>query len=205
LKSLVEKEQDIKIIAEADNGRDAIILARKFLPDVIVMDVTMPMMNGIDATSEIVQEFPSIKVLALSMHSDKQYVIKILEAGASGFLLKNCAAQDLVFAIRALAANRTYLSQEVMDVIVKDYPGRNTKSLSKKMVIESVENQKLSTRERETLQLLAEGKISKEIAEILHVSVKSVEVYRKALYDKLGVGNLADLIKYAIREGITEL
>jgi DNA-binding NarL/FixJ family response regulator len=198
LRSLLDKESDMEVVAEAENGRRTVQLARELSPDVVVIDVTMPDMNGIEATRQILSEVSNVKVLALSMHSDEQFVVEMLTAGASGYLLKDCAVDELCTAIRAVVANQTFLSSEVANVVVKDYLRRlsiNDFSLG------SV----LTSREREVLQLVAEGKTSKQIASLLHVSVKTVEAHRQQIMDKLGIRSVAELTKYAIRKGITSV
>jgi len=165
-------------------------------PDVIIMDVTMPDLNGIEATRQIVAEFPAIRVLALSMHDDRRFVLNMLKAGAKGYLLKDCAFKDLVKAIRVVVANRIYLSSEVADILAQDYLASATSK-------ESSALQTPSPREREVLQLLAEGGSSQRIAESLHISIKTVETHRGQLMAKLKVRSVAELTKYAIREGLT--
>lgn len=199
LKALIEKETDFQVIAEAENGRQAVQLALKLEPDVIVMDINMPDLNGIDATRQITAELPDVKVIALSMYADKRYVIGMLKAGVSGYLLKNCAFEELTAAIRSVVKGRNYMSSEVADKVMKGYAD-NLKSGE-----QAVEDVALSAREREVLQLLAEGKSSSEIADALFISVKTVSTHRKKIMEKLNTDNLADLIKFAIREGLTTM
>lgn len=198
LRSLLDKEPGMEVVAEAENGRKAVQLARELSPDVVVIDVTMPDLNGIEATRQILSEVSTAKVLALSMHSDEQFVVEMLTAGASGYLLKDCAVDELCTAIRAVVANQTFLSSEIANVVVKDYLRRlSIKDFSPGSV--------LTSREREVLQLVAEGKTSKKIASLLHVSVKTVEAHRQQIMDKLGIRSVAELTKYAIRKGITSV
>lgn len=198
LRSLLDKEPGMEVVAEAENGRKAVQLARELSPDVVVIDVTMPDLNGIEATRQILSEVSAVKVLALSMHSDEQFVVEMLTAGASGYLLKDCAVDELCTAIRAVVANQTFLSSEIANVVVKDYLRRlSIKDFSPGSV--------LTSREREVLQLVAEGKTSKKIASLLHVSVKTVEAHRQQIMDKLGIRSVAELTKYAIRKGITSV
>ncbi len=199
LKALIEKETDFQVIAEAENGRRAVQLALKLEPDVIVMDINMPDLNGIDATRQITAELPGVKVIALSMYADKRYVIGMLKAGVSGYLLKNCAFEELTAAIKSVVKGRNYMSSEVADKVMKGYAD-NLKSTE-----QVVENVALSAREREVLQLIAEGKSSSDIADALFISVKTVSTHRKKIMEKLNTDNLADLIKYAIREGLTSM
>jgi DNA-binding NarL/FixJ family response regulator len=198
LRSLLDKEPDMEVVAEAENGRMTVQLARKLSPHVVIMDITMPDLNGIEATRQIVSETPDIKVVALSMHSDDQFVVEMLDAGASGYLLKDCALTELCLAIRAVVANQNYLSPGIASIVVKDY----LRELSK---AEAPVSSLLTPREREVLQLVAEGNTSKKIAARLHVSMKTVEAHRRQIMDKLNIHSVAELTKYAIRKGITSL
>ncbi len=195
VRSMLEKHQDMKVVGEAENGREAVKLVRKLLPDVVVVDVTMPDLNGIEATKQIIGEHPDVKVVALSMYSNKEFVTGILEAGATAYLLKGCTIDELGCAIRSVVADQAYLSPEVSHVVLKNYVNRAS----------STAEIALTSKEREVLQLLAEGKSSKEIAEILCVSVKTVEAHRYHIMSKLDIHNVAELTKYAIREGLTSL
>jgi DNA-binding NarL/FixJ family response regulator len=198
LRSLIEKEPNMEVAAEADNGRQAVRLARETLPDVIVMDVAMPDLNGIEATRQIVAELPKIKVIALSMHADKRYVMEMLKAGASGYILKDTAFEDLARAIRTVVRNQTYLCPEIAQLVIGDYVQQLQKHGGSAFSI-------LSAREREVLQLLAEGNTTAQIADRLCVSVKTVETYRQHIMEKLNIRSVAELTKYAIREGLTAL
>jgi len=199
LRTLLEKEPDMAVVAEADDGRATVRLVREKSPEVVIMDVAMPDLNGIEATRQIVAEFPKIKVIALSMYADQRFVLNMLKAGASGYLLKDCAFEELIRAIRLVMAHKTYLSPGVTDIVVKDYTagGNNSSQPS----VFSV----LSPREREVLQLMAEGRTTSQIAGLLHVSVKTVETHRQQIMHKLKIHSLAELTKYAIREGLTSL
>lgn len=197
LRNLLEKEHDFEVLAEAEDGRSAVRLARELSPQVVIMDVGMPDLNGIEATRQVLADAPGIKVIALSMHSDRRFVSNMIKAGASGYLLKDTAFEELVSAIRVVMNNRTYLSPEVSDIVIKDY------SLGPKADI-SVYSL-LTAREREVLQLMAEGKSTKQIAELLHVSVKTVETHRQQIMNKLDIRSIAELTKYAIREGLASL
>jgi DNA-binding NarL/FixJ family response regulator len=198
LRALLEKEQDMKVIGEAEDGRTTVQLMRELAPDVVIMDVAMPDLNGVEACRKIIAQFPHVKVLGLSMHSDKRFVAEMLRAGASGYLLKDCALDELVGAIRAVARNQTYLSPRIAGVVVRDYVER----LSKKAPSQAPE---LTPTEREVLQLLAEGKSTKVAAQTLHVTVKTIETHRQHIMAKLGIDSIAELTKYAIREGLTSL
>ena len=160
------------------------------------MDLAMPDLNGIEATRQIVAEFPKVKVIALSMHNDRRFVLNMFKAGAKGYMIKDCAFKDLAHAIRVVVDNQTYLSNEIADIVLKGYLASATFEQSSAFNL-------LSPREREVLQLLAEGKTSTQIAETLHVSVKTVETHRAQLMAKLEVKSIAELTKYAIREGLT--
>jgi DNA-binding NarL/FixJ family response regulator len=198
LHALIKEQPDMTVIAEAEDGRATVQLAAKLRPDIIVMDISMPGMNGMEATRRILSKDPGVKVLALSMHTDRRFIVEMLGAGASGYLLKDCAVEELICAIHALAGQRTYLSPKISDMVVKDYACRISKStLSAPSV--------LSAREREVLQLLAEGKSTQNIATILHVGVKTVETYRQQIMEKLDIHSIAELTKFAVREGLTSL
>lgn len=198
LKVLLENQSDMEVIAEAENGRTTAQMVQELLPDVVIMDISMPDMNGIEATRQITATAPNVKILALSLHSNRRFVVEMLKAGASGYLLKNHAATELIEAIRAVAANRTYLNHETADLIIKDYKNL----LSKEDIsVFSI----LTPRERKVLQLLAEGKTTKEISSSLNLSLKTAETHRKRIMDKLDIRSIAELTKYAIREGLTTL
>jgi DNA-binding NarL/FixJ family response regulator len=198
LLSLLEKQQNMEVIAEADNGRKAVQLALDQNPDIVIMDISMPELNGIEATRQILAELSETRVIALSMHSDKRFVVEMFQAGASGFLLKDCAYQELALAINTVAAHQTYLSPEVAGVMIEDYVTRFPTPTSSPSSI-------LTGREREVLQLVAEGWPTKKIAAHLYVSVKTVETHRRQIMKKLDIFSIANLTKYAIREGLTSI
>jgi len=198
LRALIEKQLGMELIGEVENGRKAIQLVQELLIDIIVMDIAMPDLNGIEATRQILAKAPSIKVIALSMHSDKRFVVEMLRAGASGYLLKDCAFEELAHAIRAVRANRTYLSPKIADMMIKDCVRLLPIG---ELSVFSV----LTPRQRQALQLLSEGKKTSQIALNLQVSVKTVETYRQQIMDKLDIHSIAELTKYAIREGLTSL
>jgi DNA-binding NarL/FixJ family response regulator len=198
LRSLIEEQPDMEIIGEADNGRDAVKLAEELSPDVVIMDVSMPDLNGMEATRQIVKKLPEAKVIALSMHSDKGFVAEMLKAGAVGYLLKDGAFKRLAEAIKTTRSGGTYLCPEVADVVREDYIRR----LSAK---EPPVAPKLTPREREVLQLVAEGWATKQIARKLNMSTKTAEGHRTRIMKKLDLHSVADLTKYAIREGLTSL
>jgi len=198
LHALIEEQPDMTVIAEAEDGRSTVRLAEKLRPDIIVMDISMPGMNGMEATRQILSKDPGVKVLALSMHTDKRFVEEMLGAGASGYLLKDCASEELIRAIHALADQRTYLSQKISDMMVKAYVFRSSKSALSSLSL-------LSSREREVLQLLAEGKSTRQIAATLHVGMKTIQTYREHIMEKLDIHTIAELTKFAVREGLTSL
>src|SRR4051812_9670856 len=210
LRSLLEAQDDMQVVGEADNGRLALEMAAEHEPDVVVMDVAMPQLNGIEATRRLMNDQPDTKVVALSMHSDRRYVAEALKAGAAGYLLKDGAFDELVSAIRAVVANKVYLSPRVAGVVVDDYvrrlPGddHDGDGVGSRGPVPTA-FQKLTAREREVLQLMAEGYATKEIASRLHVSVKTVETHRRQLMEKLQLYSVAEVTKYAIREGLTSL
>jgi two-component system response regulator NreC len=196
LRTMLEKEHDLQVVGEAEDGRMTLRLALELVPDVIIMDVAMPDLNGIEATRQICADLPNVKIIALSMHDDRRFVLNMLKAGAAGYMLKDCAFKDLAKAIRVVMSNKTFLSSEVADIVVKDY-------LASTSAGESSVFQLLSPREREVLQLIAEGKTSALIADSLHISVKTVETHRQQIMIKLKIKTIAELTKYAIREGLT--
>jgi len=198
LRALLEKQPDIEVLAEAENGRTAVELSRDLKPDVVIIDIAMPDLNGIEATRRITTESPGVKVIALSMHSDRKFVREMLNAGASGYMLKDSAFEELDKALRTVINNQTYLSLGIADTVVKDYLGNLVTN-------ESATSIALTNKEREVLQLFAEGKTTKQIASLLFVSIKTIETHRKQIMDKLGLNSIAELTKYAIREGLTSL
>jgi len=198
LRNLLERDPEIVVVGEAEDGREALQLARKLAPDVVVMDIAMPDLNGIEATRQILAEIPKIKIVALSMHSDKRYVSEMLKAGAAGYLLKDCAFEELITAIKTIARGKIYLSPGIAGVVLEEFirtgAGADASAFSL-----------LSDREREVLQLMAEGRTTKEVAAQLHVSVKTIETHRTHIMAKLDIHSIAALTKYAIREGLTSL
>jgi len=199
LRSLLEKQTDFDVVGEADNGRRAVQMAQEKNPEVVVMDVSMPDLNGIEATKQIIESLPETRVIALSMHSDKRFVIGMLRAGASGYLLKDCASQELANAILQVAGGKKYLSPEITGVVIDDV------LLAGSSEEEATAASQLSPREREVLQLIAEGWSTKQIASHLYVSIKTIETHRRQIMKKLDLHAIADLTKYAIREGLTSI
>jgi len=198
LRSLLDKHPDMEVVAEAEEGRTAVRLVRELVPNVVIMDVSMPDLNGMQATRKIIAEFPNVKIIALSMHSDSLFVIEMLKSGASGYLLKDCAFEELERAIRTVVADKTYLSPSISGVVVDDYLHRLSRA-------DFADSEVLTDREREVLQLMAEGKSTKRIALELHISAKTVETHRRQIMNKLDIHTVAELTKYAIRKGLTSL
>jgi two-component system, NarL family, response regulator NreC len=199
LKVLLNKVPNFDVIAEAENGRAAVSLARKLRPDVIVMDINMPDLNGVDASRQILAELPQTRIIALSMYSDRSYVRGMLKSGVAGYLLKNCAFEELTGAIQTVLRNQTYLSPKISDIVRKEF----IKLMDHEE--EAAPGELLSEKEREVLQLIAEGRRTKEIAEQLHISIKTVEARRSKLMEKLNINTVAGLTKFAIREGLTSI
>lgn len=198
LASLLQVESDMKIVAQAKDGLSAVKLTQQLSPDVVVMDIAMPDLNGIEAAYQIADICPNVKIIALSMHSDKRYIIEMLRAGAVGYLLKDCAFEELADAIRAVYNGQTYLNPSMSSMLIESCV-RNP--IDEKSSVFTV----LSTRERQVLQLLAESNTTKQVAKILHISPKTVETHRAKIMSKLSLDNIAALTKYAVREGLTTL
>jgi len=198
LRALLEKQQDIEVVGEAEDGRQTLKLIEETLPNVVVIDVAMPGLNGIETTRRIIDNYPGTKVIALSMYSDRRLVARMLAAGASGYLLKDCAFEELTQAIHSVAIDQSYLSSIIVDIVVKNYFHNFDK-------VDPSVLSSLTNREREVLQLLAEGNTTKEIASYLCLSIKTIETHRQQIMQKLNIHSIAQLTKYAIREGLTSL
>ena len=198
LRHLLYEESDIEVIGEADNGRKAVKLALEKKPDIVIMDIAMQDMNGIEATRQIKSNNPEIKVIALSMHSERQIVVGVFRAGASGYLLKESSSLELVDAIRTIHLGRKYLSQKISDIVLQEIS--DVKKDTKEIGVDVLTN-----RECEILQLISEGNSTKKIAEVLFISPKTVESHRANIMEKLNIHNIPELTKYAIRAGLTSL
>jgi DNA-binding NarL/FixJ family response regulator len=196
LRMLLERETGFEVVGEASDGRQAVELAESLKPDVIMLDIGMPNLNGIEATRQIVQKLPRTRVVVLSMHSDESYVLKALKSGARGYLLKDSAESDILNAIRAVSEGKAYFSPEISKMLVDDY----MRQMQQRGVEDSYEL--LTAREREILQLLAEGKSNKDISSALNLSPYTVETHRGNILQKLNLHSLPELILYAVRKGV---
>jgi DNA-binding NarL/FixJ family response regulator len=195
LKSLLKDDLRISIVGEARNGREAVRLCQEKKPDLVIIDIAMPELNGIEATRQILAQTPETKVIALSMHSSKRFILDMLKAGASGYLLKDCAMDELDMAITAVRDNKVFLSPSIAGTVVRN--------MVKGGDLHVAETKKLTSRETEVLQLLTEGKSSRETADRLNVSAKTVQTHRRNIMEKLGLHHITDLTKYAIQQGLT--
>ena len=196
--ALLEAEQDMIIVGEASDGREAVRLSGQLKPNVVLMDIAMPLLNGLEATRQIKREHPEIHVLVLTMYDNEEYFREMLEVGASGYIIKRAAASELVNAIRAVYSDEAVLSPAITRLLLEDYLNHDSHNAKD-------DPNALSSREREVLQLIAEGKTSREIAEILNLSVKTVQSHRTNLMQKLDLHDRGELIKYAIQKKIIEL
>lgn len=195
LRSLIGKQSDMEIIGEAEDGQGSVELARQLQPDIIVMDVILPILNGMDATRQIKAENPDVKILALSVHDDSEFVLDMVKAGVSGYMIKDCILEDLVKAIKTITAGESFLSPKAASAVLED------KALEQFSAGEPSNESLLRDHEIQVLKLLAEGKTAKEIAHVLDMSVKTIEGNRRRIMNKLEIDNLAGLIKYAINNG----
>lgn len=196
LRLVLERQSDFQVVGEASDGREAVAMTQKLTPDILVMDIGMPNLNGIEAARQVAAQTPQTAVVILSMHSDESYVLRALKAGAKAYLLKESAESDLINAIRAVYSGKAYFSPAVSRMLVEDC----VRQLQDREIEDSYEL--LTTREREVLQLIAEGKSNKEIASILNLSLYTVETHRGNLMEKLGLHTVPELILYAVRKGV---
>lgn len=196
IRSLVEKLPEVRVVAEASNGRDALQLVKTHRPDVVLMDIAMSGLNGLEATKQIVKEFPHSHVLILSMHASEEYVWQALRAGAAGYLLKGAELAELALAIKAVSVGEMYLSPPISKHVIRDYVERAG--------VEDTQPERLTPRQREILQLIAEGVTTREIAETLQISIKTVETHRAQLMERLGIHDIAGLVRYAIKIGLVQ-
>lgn len=196
-RALLQSLEAIEVVAEAGDGQEALRLVALHQPDIVLMDIAMPEMNGLEATARIKKEFPDVRVIILSMHANEEYVYQALRAGAMGYLLKDGGTSELEMAIRAIAHGETYLSSTVSKHVITDYMRR--------VSTESNPLEQLTPRQREVLQFIAEGRSTKEIAATLYLSVKTVETHRMQLMDRLNIHDVAGLVRYAIRVGLVLL
>lgn len=199
LRALLERQDDIEVVGEAADGREAVRLASQLRPDVVVMDVSMPLLNGIEATRQIRRDCPTARVLTLTVHESQDYVAQLLAAGASGYIIKRAGGDELISAVRAVYRGEAFLHPSIAKVVIQDYVQRLQagQGLSAQEV--------LTEREREVLQLIAEGYTNREIADLLHLSIKTVQNHRSNIMRKLDLHDRGELIKYAIQQGIIHL
>jgi DNA-binding NarL/FixJ family response regulator len=198
LKSLIDKQKSMQVIGEAEDGQMAIDLTSELSPDIVIMDISMPNLNGIEATREILRNKPETKIIILSMYTDKHIVKESLEAGAKGYILKSNLLEELLQAIKTVKANERYLSPRITGIVIEDYINLKANDKTKTQI-------KLTSRDRHIIQLIAEGKSIKEISRIIKISTKTADANRRAIMNKLNIYNTAELTKYAIREGLTSL
>lgn len=195
LKSLLEVQADLRVVGQAANGREAVSSVTQLRPDIVVMDISMPDMNGVEAARRVRAARPEARVIMLSMYGDAEHVYRALEAGATGYLLKDSAGSELVAAVRAVHAGRRYLAEKINELVIAGYLGESRAASP----LES-----LSKRERDILQHIVDGHSNKDAARLLNISVKTVETYRSRMLQKLGIKNVADLVKFAISHGLTQ-
>lgn len=199
MQALLQSEQDIEVVGTAANGREAVSLIRKLKPEVVVMDIAMPELNGIEAAAQIKENDPSVRVVILSMHDTSEHIYQALKAGAKGYLIKESAGKEVAAAVRAVSVGRRYLSQRIEEKVIEDYVSHRQQAPTKSPL------EKLSTRERQILQLVVEGKSSAQVAGVLFISPKTVDTYRSRMMQKLSVKDLPGLVKFAIQHGLTPI
>lgn len=194
IRSLLEKIVGVEVVGEASDGREAFESVKAHAPNIVLMDIAMAGLNGLEATARIIKEFPQVRVIILSMHANEEYVVQTLRAGAAGYLLKDAATAELELAIQAVARGDTYLSPAISRRVIEDYLGRTSNQRNP--------GEQLTPRQREILQLIAEGKSTKEIAFVLNVSIKTVETHRTQLMDRLNIHDIPGLVRQAMRMGL---
>jgi two-component system response regulator NreC len=198
LRALLENEPEIEVIGEAEHGGEAVQMTQQLLPDVVLMDISMPILDGLKATRQIKTQLPEVKVLILTRYANEEYVFQILRAGASGYVVKRAAPTELVLAIQSVYRGDSFLSPAISGKVIEEY-------IRKAKAIEKNSYDMLTDREREVLQLIAEGHSNREIADLLHISIKTVENHRASLMEKLHIHGTTELVKYAIRKGVISL
>jgi two-component system, NarL family, response regulator NreC len=196
LRKVLQDQSDWEVVGEADDGREAVRLVQELKPDVAILDIAMPRLNGIEATRQIARRFPDVQVLVLSMHADEPYVTQVLRAGATGYLLKDSADTDLIKAVAAVSQKKSFFSPAVAKVMLDDY----VRQLADRGITDRYDT--LTDREREVFQLIAEGKSNKDVADLLHLSPNTVETHRAHIMEKLDVHNAAEIVLYAVRKGV---
>jgi DNA-binding NarL/FixJ family response regulator len=199
LRALLEGESDIEVVGEAEDGRQALDQVQQLLPDVVLMDLGMPGLNGLEATRQIKRQFPKIRVVVLTMHTDEESVFQVLQVGASGYLIKQARTEEVLAAIRAVYRGESFLSPSISTKVIEEYLRR----AGKEEPVDPYE--RLTNREREVLQLIAEGHSTQDIANLLYISAKTVETHRARLMEKLDIHTIAELTQYAIRKGVIKL
>jgi len=197
IRAILESLDDVQVVAEASDGLEAIEMAHKFQPSLVLMDIGMSGMNGLDATAQLRKEFPHLKIVMLSMHANEEYVLQALRAGAAGYLLKDARKQELTFAIKSVAEGKTYLSPQVSRHVIDRYISS--------VEAESSPLEQITPRQREILKLIAEGRSNKEIAHVLNISIKTVDTHRTQLMERLDIHDVAGLVRFAIKNGLVNL
>jgi DNA-binding NarL/FixJ family response regulator len=201
-RALIGSLSDVQVVAEAEDGRKALQLVREHVPNIVLMDISMPELNGLDATERIIREYPRVKVIILSMHTSEEYVLQALDVGASGYLLKDADLSELELALRSVVRGEIYLSPAVSKHVIRNYLDRTGERSASSDRISSVGG--LTSRQREVLQLIAEGHTSQDIAEQLFISVKTVEKHRYQIMERLDIHNIAGLVRYAVEQGLVK-
>lgn len=205
MRALLEELSGVEVVGEASDGREALRLVEEQLPDLVLMDIAMRGLNGLEATSHITRDFPQVRVIILSMHVNEEYVLQALRAGASGYLVKDSAISELELAIKAVTRGETYLSPPVSKHVISEYVRRVGSQIAADNLHDQPPLERLTLRQREILQLIAEGRTTQEIAQALQISVKTVETHRTQLMERLDIHDVAGLVRFAIRSGLVDL